>query len=215
MATSRSSSRSGRTASAGRRALAYLESKKNLAGCACGVAGVGLTLAGAAGAYWPLVVAGLYGAGALIAPPERVSTPDFPEPAEQLGLLRDDFARLRAYLTEVELPPAAGGKLTELTQFYEALLDPGWAADVLAADPESVHILSRAIRQDVPECVDTYHRARWWTRLQPGGESPERHLERQLAVLFDEAERLTAGLREVEARRQQTHTTYLEDRGRS
>ena len=196
------------------RVLGYLESKKNLAGCAGGVAGLGLSLAGLGGSYWPVVVAGLYGAGALIAPPERVALPPF-DPREELGAVREDFGRLRTYLAEVELPPAAGGKLAELMELYEALLDPGWVADVLAADPEAVHVLSRAIRTDVPECVDTYHRSRWWNRLTPGGESPERHLERQLSALYDEAERVTADLREAEVRRQQTHTTYLEDRGRS
>ncbi|MEV8536648.1 hypothetical protein [Streptomyces sp. NPDC051211] len=196
------------------RALRYLESKKNLAGSACGVVGVGLALTGLAGASWPFVIAGLYGAGALIAPPERVPVPDF-DPSEQLGVLRGDFERLREYLAEVELPPAAGGKLTELLELYGRLLDPGWVADVLAGEPESVHVLSRAVRTDVPESVDTYNRARWWSRLQPGTVPPERHLERQLSVLFDEAERVTAGLHEVEARRQQTHTTYLEERERS
>ncbi|MFJ6936918.1 hypothetical protein [Streptomyces sp. NPDC101132] len=196
-------------------ALRYLESKKNLAGSAAGLVGVGLTLAGAAGPYWPVVVAGLYGAAALIAPPDHVVVPDFPDPAEQLSTLRDDFATLKRYIAEVEPNPAAAGKLTELMNRYEALLDPTWVSDVLAADPDAVHTLSRAIRQDVPECVDTYHRARWWSRLNPGTESPDRHLERQLNLLYDEADRLTTALREAESRRQQTHTTYLEDRGRS
>lgn len=194
--------------------LGYLESKKNLAGSACGVAGVGLTLAGAGGAYWPVVVAGLYGAGALIAPPERAAPPPF-DPREELGVLRDDFARLREYLAEVELPSGAGDTLGVLLELYGALLAPGWVADVLATEPEAVHALSRGIRQDVPECVDAYNRTRWWNRMAPGGESPERHLERQLTVLVEEARSVTADLHEVEARRQQTHTTYLEERGRS
>ncbi|GLX39378.1 hypothetical protein Sros01_54510 [Streptomyces roseochromogenus] len=211
MATSRASGGAG----AGARVLGYLESRKNLAGSAGGLVGLGLTLAGAAGAYWPAVVAGLYAAGALIAPPERADTPYFPDPAEQLGVVREDLGRLREYVAEVELPPAAEGKLSELLDLYAALLDPGWVADALATEPEAVHTLSRAIRLDVPECVDTYNRTRWWTRLTPGGESPERHLERQLSVLFEEAERVTAGLHDVEARRQQTHTTYLEGRRES
>ncbi|WP_405712104.1 hypothetical protein OG264_24400 [Streptomyces xanthophaeus] len=196
------------------RALGYLESRKNLAGSACGVAGVGLALAGVAGAYWPLVVGGLYGAGALIAPPERAAPPPF-DPREELGVLREDFARLRDYLAEVELPSAAGSTLEGLLGLYGALLEPGWVADALATEPEAVHALSRAVRQDVPECVDAYNRTRWWNRMAPGGESPDRHLELQLGVLYEEAQRVTAGLHEVEARRQQTHTTYLEERGRS
>lgn len=197
------------------RALGYLESRKNLAGSACGLVGLGLTLAGVAGAYWPVVIAGLYGVGALVAPPERAAVPVFPGTAERLGVVREDLGRLRDYVAEVELPPAAGGKLGEVLDLYAALLEPGWVTEALATEPDAVHALSRAIRLDVPECVDTYNRTRWWTRLTPGGESPERHLERQLSVLFEEAERLTAGLQDREARRQQTHTTYLEERGRS
>jgi hypothetical protein len=195
--------------------LRYLESRKNLTGSACGLVGLALTFAGVAGPYWPVVVAGLYGAGALIAPPERPPLPDFPDPSAQLEELRCDFGRLREYLDGVDLPPAAAGRLTELTELLTALLDPGWVAEVLAQDPEGVHALSRAVRQDIPEAVDTFVRTRWWTRLTPGTEPPERHLERQLTLLHEEADRLAAALREVEARRQESHTRYLEDRGRS
>ena len=194
--------------------LGYLESRKNLTGSACGLVGLVLTFVGVAGPYWPVVVVGLYGAGALIAPPERPPLPDFPDPSAQLEELRDDFEKLGGYLAGVELPPAAAGRLTELNQLLAGLLDPQVTHD-LAQDPEGVHILSRAIRQDVPEAVDTFVRTRWWTRLAPGTEPPERHLERQLTVLQEEAQGLAANLREVEARRQESHTRYLEDRGRS
>ncbi|WP_151479389.1 hypothetical protein [Streptomyces albicerus] len=194
------------------RLVGYLESRKNLTGSALGIVGLGLTFTGLAGAYWPVVVAGLYGAGALIAPPERPPLPDFPDPSAQLDEVRGDFDKLRTYLADVELPPAAAGRLTELTELLAALLDPGWVAEVLAQDPDGVHTLSRAVRQDIPEAVDTFVRTRWWTRMTPGSEPPERHLERQLAVLHKEAETLTTNLREVEARRQESHTRYLEDR---
>ncbi|MFI1209186.1 hypothetical protein ACH4UV_16440 [Streptomyces sp. NPDC020802] len=194
------------------RFLGYLESRKNLTGSACGVVGLALTFAGVAGPYWPVVVAGLYGAGALIAPPERPPLPDFPDPSAQLDKVRDDFVKLRAYLADVELPPAATGRLTELTELLAALLDPGWVAEVLAQDPEGVHALSRAVRQDIPEAVDTFVRTRWWTRLTPGTEPPERHLERQLHLFQAEFGRLATALRDIEARRQESLTRYLEGR---
>ncbi|NGO08758.1 hypothetical protein G5C60_14380 [Streptomyces sp. HC44] len=190
----------------------YLESRKNLTGSALGIVGLGLTFTGLAGAYWPIVVAGLYGAGALLAPPERPSLPDFPDPSAQLDELRADFDKLRDYLTGVELPPAASGRLTELTELLTALLAPGWVTEVLAQDPEGVHALSRTVRQDIPEAVDTFIRTRWWTRLTPGTDPPERHLERQLSLLQGEMEVLATSLREVEARRQESHTRYLEER---
>lgn len=190
----------------------YVESRKNIVGSVCGLAGLGLTFAGVAGPYWPVVVVGLYGAGALVAPPERPAPPAFPDPSAQLDEVRADFERLRDYLADVDLPPAARGRLTELTDMLAALLDPGWVTEILAQDPDAVHTLSRAVRQDVPEAVDAYVRTRWWTRLTPGQLPPEQHLVRQLELLHAEAERLAQGLRETEARRQESHTRYLEDR---
>jgi hypothetical protein len=194
------------------RFVRFLESRKNIAGGVGGIAGLALTFTGAAGPYWPVVVAGLYGAGALIAPPERPALPDFPDPSAQFDELRQDYETLRDYLTGIELPPAAAGRLTELTELLTALLAPGWITEVLAQDPEGLHALSRAVRQDIPEAVDTFVRTRWWTRLTPGTEPPERHLERQLTLLHGEAEHLASALREAEARRQESHTRYLEDR---
>ncbi|WP_327231198.1 hypothetical protein [Streptomyces murinus] len=190
------------------RVLGYLESRKNLTGAGCGLAGLVLTFTGVAGPYWPVVVAGLYGAGALLAPPERPAPPDFPSPSAQLEEIRADFVKLEAYLADIDLPPAAASALTGLTE----LLAPGWVAEALAQDPEGVHAVSRTVRRDVPEAVDTFVRTRWWTRLTPGAEPPERHLERQLGLLKEEAEQLASALRDAEARRQESHTRYLEDR---
>ncbi|MFD3332656.1 hypothetical protein ACFWV1_08385 [Streptomyces sp. NPDC058700] len=190
------------------RLLRYAESRKNLAGCVGGLAGVGLTLTGAAGALWPLVIAGLYGAGALIAPPERPGTPDFPDAGEQLEALRADFTTLRAYLAEVDLPAAARERLTALDTLVGALLEPG-----SVSDPEHLHVLARAVRQDVPEAVDAFVRTRWWSRFTPGGEPPETHLERQLAALLEEATAIAATLRDAGALHQEIITRYVEGRG--
>ncbi|WP_210577053.1 hypothetical protein [Streptomyces sp. GESEQ-4] len=194
------------------RFLGYLESRKNIAGSACGLLGVVLTFTGVAGPYWPVVVAGLYGAGALIAPPERPPLPDFPDPSAQLDELRQDFDTLRGYLTDIDLSVTAAARLRELTELLTALLDHGWGKELLAHDPEAVHALSRMVRRDLPEAVDTFARTRWWTRMSPGTDSPELHLERQLGLLKKEAQSLAATLREAEARRQETHTRYLEGR---
>ncbi|MFF1507495.1 hypothetical protein [Streptomyces sp. NPDC058326] len=189
--------------------LRYAESRKNLVGGVCGLAGVGIALTGAAGGLWPLVIAGLYGAGALIAPPERPATPEFAEEGDRLDGVRADFATLRGYLAEVELPSAARERLSALDALIEALLAPG-----LVTDPEHLHVLARTVRLDVPEAVDAFVRTRWWSRVTPGTEAPERHLERQLAVLHEEVAAVTAALEEADAMRQEIHTRYLEGRGR-
>lgn len=190
----------------------YLESRKNIAGSACGLAGLALTFAGAAGPYWPVVVAGLYGAGALIAPPERVALPDFPAPSAQLDEVRDDFEKLWDFLTDIDLSVTAAARLRELTDLLSALLDRTWSTQLLAHDPEGVHALSRIVRRDLPEAVDSFARTRWWTRMTPGTQSPELHLEQQLGLMKKDAEHLAATLRDAEARRQETHTRYLEER---
>ncbi|MCR8942040.1 hypothetical protein NW249_07895 [Streptomyces sp. OUCMDZ-4982] len=195
------------------RALAYLESAKNLTGSACALGGLALTFTGLAGAYWPVVVAGLYGAGALIAPPARPPAPRFPDPTSQLDGLRKDVTTLREYLTQVDLPPAATERLDSIRELLDGLLAPGWVSKALAQDPEGIHVLARAVHRDLPESVDTYVRTRWWTRMAPGGQDPEEELVRQLALLHGEVAELVAGLREAEEIRQQTHTRYLEDRG--
>lgn len=191
----------------------YLESRKNIAGSACGLAGLVLTFAGAAGPYWPVVVAGLYGAGALIAPPERPAPPDFPDPSAPLDEVREDFEKLGTYLADIELSVTAAARLRELTELLAALLDRGWSTELLAHDPEGVHALSRIVRRDLPEAVDSFARTRWWTRMTPGTESPELQLEQQLGLMKRDAQQLAAALRDTEARRQETHTRYLEDRG--
>jgi DNA-binding PucR family transcriptional regulator len=191
----------------------YLESRKNIAGSACGLVGLVLTFAGVAGPYWPVVVAGLYGAGALIAPPERPAPPDLPDPSAHLDEVRGDFEKVRAYLTDIDLSVTAAARLRELTELLTALLDEGWSKELLAHDPEGVHSLSRIVRRDLPEAVDSFVRTRWWTRMTPGTESPELHLEQQLGLMKQEAQQLAAALRDTEARRQETHTRYLEGRG--
>ncbi|WP_318208943.1 MULTISPECIES: hypothetical protein [unclassified Streptomyces] len=192
----------------GNAVLRYAESRKNLIGSVCGLAGVGIALTGAAGALWPLVVGGLYAAGALIAPPDRPATPEFAEEGDRLDGLRADFARLRAYLAKAELPPAARERLTALDTLVEALLTPGWVTD-----PEHLHVIARTVRQDVPEAVDTFVRTRWWARFAAGAEQPEHHLERQLAALHEEAKRIASDLHEAEEIRQRIHTEYVEGRG--
>ncbi|WP_406061684.1 hypothetical protein OG462_27755 [Streptomyces sp. NBC_01077] len=188
--------------------LRYAESRKNLTGSLCGLAGVGIALTGAAGPLWPLVVGGLYAAGALIAPPERPATPEFAEEGDRLDGVRADFATLRAYLAEVELSATARERLTALDTLVEALLEPGWVTD-----PEHLHVLARTVRQDIPEAVDTFVRTRWWSRFTSGAEAPEGHLERQLAALHEEATAIATALQEAEAIRQHIHTKYVEGRG--
>ncbi|MFJ8628068.1 hypothetical protein ACIRD3_35255 [Kitasatospora sp. NPDC093550] len=159
----------------GRRALRYLESGKNLVGCAGGAIGLGLHFAGLGGAWWPGVVAGLYGAGALLTP-GRTAEPDPspappPPPAPEPPEPRPELDQLAAYLDSVSPPPAAG---------VDALM-----AALREAGPSPV--AERIIRHRLPLAVAGYLRARAWQPWAgPGAPDPAEELGREVGLLAAE-----------------------------
>ncbi|MFD8704215.1 hypothetical protein ACFV1W_16580 [Kitasatospora sp. NPDC059648] len=163
----------------GRRALRYLESTRNLVGCGGGALGLGLHFAGLGGAWWPGVVAGLYGAGALLAPgpkpppPPAPSPPPAPTPApERAGPPPDpELEALTAYLDSVPLPASAG-----VDALLAALREtgPGPTADLI-------------VRHRLPVAVDGYLRARTWLPWAgPDAPDPAAELGREVKQLAAE-----------------------------
>ncbi|MEU8512150.1 hypothetical protein AB0C76_11245 [Kitasatospora sp. NPDC048722] len=142
----------------GRQALKYLESGRNLVGCAGGAIGLGLHFAGLGGAWWPGVVAALYAAGALLAPPKQPVEPPDPE-----------LDALVAYLRTVPLPSAV--RVDGLLEALRAA-GPGPAAG------------RRIVRDGLPLAVAGYLRARTW---QPwagaDGPDPEIELAREVDLM--------------------------------
>ncbi|MFJ9774831.1 hypothetical protein ACIRVF_26905 [Kitasatospora sp. NPDC101157] len=174
----------------GRRALRYLESTRNLVGCGGGALGLGLHFAGLGGAWWPGVVAGLYGAGALLtpgpkppsaqpsppppAPPEEAApTPEEATPAPEQAAPPSDpeLEALAAYLDTVPLPAAAG---------VDALL-----AALRETGPGPV--AERIVRHRLPVAVDGYLRARTWLPWAgPDAPDPAGELGREVKQLAAE-----------------------------
>ncbi|MFI9365260.1 hypothetical protein ACIG5E_30045 [Kitasatospora sp. NPDC053057] len=165
----------------GRRALQYLESARNLVGCGGGALGLGLHFAGLGGAWWPAVVAGLYGAGALLTPgPKPPPPPPPPAPASASASAPSErvdppsapeLVALIAYLDTVPLPASAG-----VDALLAALRETGPGPTV---DP--------IVRHRLPVAVDGYLRARTWLPWAgPDAPDPAAELGREVKQLAAE-----------------------------
>ncbi|RKT18490.1 hypothetical protein BX285_2913 [Streptomyces sp. 1114.5] len=191
-----------------RRALRYLESAKNLVGCAGGAVGVGLHYAGLGGNLWPGVVVGLYAVGALLAPGRRpdpsrgpTARPD-PGPVAQPtpGALPVPVpAAPPAPEPEPDPEPApAPAPEPEPDPELEALaaylgtvpLPPGTGVDDLLtalreAGPGPV--AQRIVRERLPVAVAGYLRARTWQPWAgPDAADPAAELGREVGRLAAE-----------------------------
>jgi hypothetical protein len=189
--------------------LRYLGSTKNLAGCAGGIIGLGLHLAGVAGSYWLFVVAGLYGFGALVAPPDRVTLVTDPEQeAAQLARQLDSLvARVHGFGSRV--PADVLPRLGRISEVLRGMLD---RPRELRADPDALHAVTRLIGTDLPLSVQSYLNLPWW---YAAAKQADAELVRQLGLLETDAIRTAERFHATDAQRQADHTRYLEDRDQS
>jgi hypothetical protein len=184
--------------------LRYLASWKNLAGCTGGLIGLLLHFAGLAGSYWVLVVIGLYGVGALAAPPERIILVTDPE--EEAGQLRADLDALVGRVRGFNVPSEVAPKLAEIAEVLRGMLD---RPRELRADPDALHAVTRLVGTDLPLSVQTYLNLPWWYAAARGSGA---ELVRQLDLLKADAVRVAERFHAADAQRQADHTRYLEDR---
>jgi hypothetical protein len=181
---------------------------KNLVGCAGGLVGLGLHFAGVAGPYWPLVVAGLYGAGALIAPPERQVSLVIDDTVTETDRLRADLDGLVTRVRSLGPPADAIARLEEIASMLRDLLS---RADLLSANPDSLYEISRAIRTDLATSFETYLNLPRWYALRHGDEASAELLT-QLGLIADSVAKTAADVYGTEAQRMRDHTRYLRDR---
>jgi hypothetical protein len=184
--------------------LRYLASWRNLAGCTGGLIGLLLHFAGLAGSYWVLVVLGLYGVGALAAPPERIILVTDPE--EEAGQLRTELDALVLRVRGLNVPTEVPPKLGEIAEVLRGMLD---RPRELRADPDALHAVTRLVGTDLPLSVQTYLNLPWWFAAARGSGA---ELVRQLDLLHADAVRVAERFHAADAQRQADHTRYLEDR---
>ena len=189
----------------------YLGSRKNIAGMAGALAGVGLHLAGLVGDVWPVVAAGLYGVGALIGPSDPPSEPAEPRLTDTL---RSEAAALlaRAEAHTGALPDGTVGDVARIVRAVRLVLDrldqvADQETDRIAA-PERLADTAEIVRVELPECLDTY-----LGRAPSTPEEPAvRELRAQLELVLGRADRLVAQVPDVHVRRAEDLTREMRRR---
>jgi hypothetical protein len=189
----------------------YLTSRKNIAGMAGALGGVGLHVAGVIGDVWPVVAAGLYGVGALVAPGDPA--PDPPEPSLTVAL-RSEAAALwsRAQGQSSALPEGAVAEVGRIIGAVRLVLDrleqvADHETDRIAA-PERLADAAQIVRVELPACLETYLGRSPTTPEEPAA----RELLTQLELLTAGADRLVAQVPDIHARRAEELTREMRER---
>lgn len=183
----------------------YLGSRKNIAGLAGAIVGVGLHVAGVLGDLWPAAAAALYGAGALIGPAD---------PSPELPLteaLRRESAAQLAGLGRHDLPPGAHAAVARIVEVLRRVLDRlDQVADQpvdRAAAPDRLARAAGIVRDDLPACLATYRE-----RSRDEQQRAERELAAQLGIVARAADRLADEVPDGHAQRAQELTEELRRR---
>lgn len=193
--------------------IRYLGSTKNLAGCVGGLIGLALYLTGVVGGLWPVVVAGLYGVFALLAPPERVRLVPVDAVAEA-GQLRADLVSLVDKVTAhaQRMPESSVDGVRRIAEVLDDLLS---RPDRLSGNPDVQHAVTRLARTDLPLSVQTYLNLPWWfaaKRRASGEPSASDELLAQLELLETEAHRVAERFYAGDVNQSADHTRYLRER---
>jgi hypothetical protein len=189
----------------------YLGSRKNIAGMAGALAGVGLHLAGVIGDVWPVVAVGLYGVGALVGPSDPPAEP--PEP-RLTDALRSEAAALlgRVQGQSGALPEGTAAEVGRIVGAVRLALDrldqvADRETDRIAA-PDRLADAAEIVRVELPECLDTYLGRSPTTPEEPAA----RELRAQLELVVGRADRLVAQVPDVHARRAEDLTREMRQR---
>lgn len=189
-------------------ALRWLGSTKNIAGAALAVAGVVAEFTLGLGPLWPVAVAGLYGVGALLAPPEKVDLTGALGTGVDVRKLREDLASLVRHLAKSRnrLGDDVCARVDTITGLLEEILQRG---DALAGTPH-LYVVGATIRDYLPTSLEAYlnlPRTYAMASRTEGRKSAHDELIGQLDILANEAEKIRSAVYDNDA-------TALADQGR-
>ncbi|MEV0069662.1 MULTISPECIES: hypothetical protein [unclassified Amycolatopsis] len=188
----------------------WFGSTKNIAGCIGGLIGLVLYAVGVIGPLWLMfvVMAVLYTAGALVAPPEKVRL--VVDPTVEAAEVRSSLEALVQTVAghSGRLPPSAVDGVRHVAEVLSDLLKDPLR---LASTPDLQYRVLLLARTDLPMSVETYlNLPRWFaSRRDADGTSAEDELAKQLDLLRGKAEKLAAEYYSADVNRQEDHTRYL------
>jgi hypothetical protein len=190
----------------------YLTSRKNLAGSALGLVGVGLALAGVIPGVLPAlgIIAGLYVAGALAMPERKSATAlDGGVPVDV-----DEINKALRRLSGVaqSAPPDIAAKTQGIiTQLQE--LVPRVAGQ--SAGTDAVYVLSRMATNYLPDTLDVYLRLpRNYAETQKlaGGQTAHQMVSAQLDLLAEKVTEVTSAILKGDSDALAAHGRFLAER---
>ncbi|MEZ0076004.1 hypothetical protein [Planotetraspora sp. GP83] len=188
------------------RFLAYLGSTRNIVGSALALLGLVLHFLGLAGSFWPIVVIGLYGVGALLTPPDRVRL-TISHAEVETRQLRADLDALVSKVSATRFPDDVVAKVGGLAAILRDILA---RAEALTSSPDQLHVVSQAIRDYLPTSLEAYANLPRSYALTRRGER-ERSAHEELMAQLD---LLETGLTKVADAVYQGDEQALRDQGR-
>ena len=171
--------------SLGQRAMLFLYGKPNIAGCVLALGGLGLFFGGVIHAYWWLIVAGLYGAGAAGWPKDQLALQ-----AAQVELSTELLAqqvRRLVDLVAVGIPKEALEELHGIERTLAELLPRlRQMEDAGAISVKESFTVVETIKRYLPDTLGAYLRLpKFYAQMQPlaGHQTAAQLLTEQLKVL--------------------------------
>ncbi|GAA0398456.1 hypothetical protein GCM10009530_57680 [Microbispora corallina] len=193
------------------RMLAYLGSTRNIVGSVLALVGLGLHFLGLAGSLWTVVVAGLYGVGALLTPPDRVRL-TISHAEVETRRLREDLDALVAKVTPPRFPEDVVARVGELAAMLRDVLA---RAEVLTASPDQLHVVSQAVRDYLPTSLEAYAnlpRSYALTRRAERERSAHEELMTQLGLLETGLGRIAEAVYQGDEQALRDQGRFLRDR---
>ena len=194
------------------RLFKFLYSTKNIVGCGLALVGLVLHLTGFIGPLWPVIVAGLYLIGVLVAP--RTTPINL-----RAGFDPNDVRKAlekEVFMVSGRLPPDVMARVQSIQQIILGILP---RSGVLPSESPELYIVQRTATEYLPTALEAYlNLPRAYATLHPvqQGKTSKQVLLDQLGLLESKMSEVADDVHRYDADRLLANGRFLEERfGRS